>query len=147
MPVDARFQDVLNGLIEKPGRSKLEPYGELVDELCRRGLTCRDIAAVLAEKCQFQTSKSAVNNFMHARSKRRRKAARRIATVSGIAAPIASTAAIPDAAQKPSQDEVRKRIAAFKARKPVAAPSLNDFHFDPTQPLRLIAGEKPGPDK
>jgi hypothetical protein len=54
---------------------------------------------------------------------------------------------MPDSAQKPSQDEVRKRIAALKARKSVTAPSLEDVHFEPTQPLRLIAREKPGPDK
>jgi nitrogen fixation protein FixH len=63
------------------------------------------------------------------------------------AAPIASKAAIPDLGQKPSKDEVKKRIAALKARKPVTAAALNDLHFDPTQPLRLIARKKPGPGK
>jgi len=58
-----KFQDVLNGINAKTGRSRLEPYGELVDELRRHGLTCRDIASVLAQKCQFQTSKSGVNNL------------------------------------------------------------------------------------
>ena len=50
-------------------------------------------------------------------------------------------------AQQPSEDEVRQRIAAFKARKPVTTPSRDDFHFDPNEPLRLITREKPEPDK
>lgn len=147
MPVEGKFQDILNSVTEKPGRSRLETYGELIDELRRRGLTCRDIAAVLAEKCQFQVSKSAVNNFVRARLRRKRNFARRAATDAMIAAPIAPKAAIVDSAQKPIEDEVRQRIAALKARKPVTTASLDDFHFDPIQPLRLIARGKPGSDK
>jgi len=69
--VESKFQDILNGVTAKPGRSRLEPYGELIDELRRRGLTYRDIAAILAEKCQFQVSKSAINDFVRARSRRK----------------------------------------------------------------------------
>jgi hypothetical protein len=42
-----------------------------------------------------------------------------------------------DSPQKFGEDEIRK-IAALKARKPLTTPSPNDFHFDPTQPLRQI---------
>ena len=48
--MEDKFLDVLSTVNAKPGRSRLEPYGELVDELRQKGLTCRDIAAVLAEK-------------------------------------------------------------------------------------------------
>ena len=47
--VEGKFQDILSTVTEKPGRSRLEPFGELIDEFLRRGLTCRDIAAVLGE--------------------------------------------------------------------------------------------------
>jgi hypothetical protein len=43
-----------------------------------------------------------------------------------------------DSTQTPSENEVWQRIAALKARKPVTTPWLDDFHFDPSQPLRLI---------
>ncbi len=53
--MDGRFKDIMNGVDPKPGRSRLEPYGALVEELRSQGFTCRDIATLLAEKCQFQT--------------------------------------------------------------------------------------------
>jgi DNA-binding response OmpR family regulator len=53
-----------------------------------------------------------------------------------------------DSIQKPfTDDEVRRRIAALKARKPVVEPEPNGFQFDPTEPLRLINRAKPMPDK
>ena len=55
--MEDRFQDVLSRVGAKRGRSRLEPYGEFVDELRRQGFTCRDITALLAEKCQFKTRK------------------------------------------------------------------------------------------
>jgi len=145
--VEGKFQDILDSVTEKPGRSRLEPYGELIDELRRRGLTYRDIADILAEKCQFQVSKSAINDFVRVRSRRKRNSVRRIATDAMIAGPIAPKAANVDSSQKPSEDEVRQRIAALKHRKPVTTPPLDDFHFDPTQPLRLIMRGKPASDK
>jgi IS30 family transposase len=145
--MEGKFQEILSSVAEKPGRSRLEPYAELVDELHRRKLTCRDIAAVLAEKCQFQVSKSAVNNFVRARSRRKRNSARRIATAAIIAGPVAPKADSVESARRLTEDEVRQRIAALKARRPVTRPSLDDFQFDPTQPLRLITPGKPASDK
>lgn len=43
--------------------------------------------------------------------------------------------------------QILQRIAALKARKPVAPPALDDFNFDPTEPLRLITPGKPAVDK
>ena len=40
-------------------------------------------------------------------------------------------------------EEVRRRIAALKARKPATTPSIGEVDFDPTQPLRLITLGKP----
>jgi hypothetical protein len=117
--VESKLQDVLNSVTAKPGRSRLEPYGEFIDELRRRRLAFRDIAAILAEKCQFQVSKSAINDFVRVRSRRKRNSARRIAAAK-IAVPIAPKVASVASAQKPCEDEVRQRIAALKARKPVA---------------------------
>jgi len=145
--MEGKFQDILSSVTVKPGRSRLEPYAELVDELHRRKLTCRDIAAVLAEKCQFQVSKSAVNNFVRARSRRKRNSARRIATAAIIAGPVAPKADSVDSAHRLAEDEVRQRIAALKARRPATRPLPDDFQFDPTQPLRLITPGKPASDK
>ena len=87
--MEHKFHDVLSSVDAKQGRSPLEPYGELVDTLRDQGLTCRDIAALLAEKCQFVTSKSAVSRFLLARARKRRNAARKLSRrVSGSTQPL-----------------------------------------------------------
>ena len=134
--VEDKFQDILSKVTTKSGRSRLEPYGELMDELRERGLTYRDISDILTAELQSQVPKSTVNDFMRKRSRRRRNAARRISRIT-IPAPIVPIATVPPT-QGPSEDEVRRRIAALKARKPAATPSDNGFYFDPTEPLRLI---------
>ena len=126
--VEDRFQDILSKVTKKSGRSRLEPYGDLIDELRGRGLTYRNISDILTAELQFQVPKSTVNDFVRERSRRRRNAARRISRIT-IPAPIVPIATVPPT-QGPSEDEVRRRIAALKARKPAATPSDNGFYFD-----------------
>jgi hypothetical protein len=136
--MEDKFHDVLSSVDAKQGRSRLEPYGEFVDELRRQGFTCRDITALLAEKCQFKTSKSAVSRLVRARARKRRKAARQISRREAIPPPIIAKRAGLHSGPGPSENEVQQRIAAMKARKPATMSSDNDFYFDPTEPLRLI---------
>ena len=136
--MEDRFQDVLSSVDARQGRSRLEPFADFVDELRRKGFTCRDITALLAEKCQFKTSKSAVSRLVRARARRRRSAARQISRHVAIAPPIVAKRAVLHSAPGPSEKEVQRRIAAMKARKPTITSSENDFHFDPSEPLRLI---------
>ena len=145
--MDREFRNILDSLPEKPPRSRLEPYGELIDGLRRRGRTYRDVVEILAEKCQLQVSISTLHDFLRARSRGNRNSARRIAAETTMATPVAPKAASGEFPQKPSEDEGRRRIAALKARKPVTTPPRDDFHFDPNEPLRLITREKPEPDK
>ena len=136
--VEDKFQDILSKVTKKSGRSRLEPYGELIDELRGRGLTYRDIADILTDELQFHVPKSTVNDFVRERSRRRRNAARQISRRVAIPPPIVPKAASLHSGQGPSDEEVRQRIAALKARKPATTPSDNGFYFDPTEPLRLI---------
>ena len=136
--MEAKFHDVLSSVDAKQGRSRLEPYGELVEALRSQGVTCRDITALLAEKCQFKTSKSAVSRLVRARARKRRKAARQISRHVAIPHPIVAKRAGLHSWPGPSENEIQQRIAAMKARKPATMSSDNDFYFDPTEPLRLI---------
>ena len=140
--MEQKFHDVLSSVDAKQGRSPLEPYGEFVDTLRDQGLTCRDIAALLAEKCQFVTSKSAVSRFLLARARRRRNAGRKLSRgVSG--SPPATSKPLPQySAQRWNADEIRQKIADVKARKPVAEPAPDGFHYNPDEPLRLISPGK-----
>ena len=140
--MEPKFHDVLSSVDAKQGRSPLEPYAELVDTLRDQGLTCRDIAALLAEKCQFVTSKSAVSRFLLARVRRRRSTARKLSRrVSGWT-PATSKLLSQHSAQRWNDDEIRQKIADVKARKPVAEPAPDGFHYDPDEPLRLINPDK-----
>jgi len=140
--MEHKFHDVLSSVDAKQGRSPLEPYGELVDTLRNQGLTCRDIAALLAEKCQFVTSKSAVSRFLLARARRRRNAARKFSRSVSASTPPTSKLLPQHSAPRWSDDEIRQKIADVKARKPVAEPAPDGFHYDPDEPLRLINPDK-----
>ena len=71
--MDDKLQVILDSLPEKPPRSRLEPYCELIDELRRRGRTYREIARILVEKCQLQVSRSTVHDFVRGRSRTKPK--------------------------------------------------------------------------
>jgi hypothetical protein len=136
--MENKFHGLLSTVDAKQGRSPLEPYGELVDTLRCQGFTCRDIAALLAEKCQFVTSKSAVSRFLLARARRRRNAARKLSR----ATPATSKPPPQYSAQSPDDDEIRRKIADLKARKPLAQPAADGFQYNPDEPLRLINPDK-----
>ena len=67
--MDDSLKDILDALPAKAPRSRLEPYREFIQELRRRGRTYRDIAGILAEKCQVQVSASGVHDFVRIRSR------------------------------------------------------------------------------
>ena len=71
--MDEKFQIILSSLPQKAPRSRLEPYRELIDELRERGRTYQEIAQILTEKCQVATSRSAVNDFVRVRKRRKSK--------------------------------------------------------------------------
>src|ERR1044071_1124063 len=71
--MDRKFEEILATLPDKPVRSRLEPYGELIVELRRRGRTFREIAAILEEQCQLRVAASTVVRFLIGRSRRKRE--------------------------------------------------------------------------
>lgn len=136
--MDDRFKQILGTLSEKPPRSRLEPYREFIEELRRMRRTYRDIAAILAEKCQLQVSASAVHDFVRIRSRGKGKlgpesSARRTEPRRSPAAQQIETAIKTNA----TGDDLRRRIAALKVEKEAAQPTPDRFQFDPSEPLRL----------
>lgn len=143
------FEDVLDSLPEKPPRSRLEPYCELIVELRRRKRTYREILDVLAEKCNLRVSISTLHDFVRERAKEARRAEKVLRTTmrekrdqnQGVVSPRAKTPKLRH--DQPSDDEIRRRIAALKQRpKPIPADTTKEFEYDPDEPLRLIP--KPG---
>ena len=142
-----QFQDILDNLPERPPRSRLKPYSELIDELRRRRRTYREIVSMLAEKCDLQVSISTLHDYVRAKSKEARKAAKPLRT----SVPSAdlhnpeSTAPRRSAPQLnqgyPTAEEVQRRIAALKQRPVLPATNPDGFEYNPDEPLRLL---KPG---
>src|SRR5213596_3531083 len=117
--MDDNFQDILDNLPEKPSRSRLEPYGRLIDELLRRRWTYRRIARILAEKCQLKVSCSTIHDFVRRRSRSKRNLSKRRAPgpaeIMRGRPPARSegkTRVSAEEQEMPPVDEVHQRIAA-----------------------------------
>jgi aspartate/methionine/tyrosine aminotransferase len=76
--MEETFQRILSKVAQKSGRSRLEPYSELIEQLRRRGLTYRDISDILTKELQVHVPKSTVNDFVRAQARERRNAVRRL---------------------------------------------------------------------
>ncbi len=128
--MDERLLATLDTLPQKPPRSRLEPYGEFIEELRQRGRTYRDIASILAERFQLRVWASTVQRFIRVqtKAKQRRSSERRQFEAQPGQNPIRTNL---------SNDEVRQRIEALKRRQPQSEPTEERFHYDPSEPLHL----------
>ena len=141
--MDDRFQDILDGMPDKPPRSSLEPYRELINELRRRGRTYREIAHILAEKCQLRAAASTVNRFLRKRKVARAKPPARLKPKSAKTVSVTTRAATERIASSNVQeeslphDDVQQRIAALKLKPAPIRSSPDLFRYDPNEPLHL----------
>ena len=141
VPTGAHVEDQLKQILEslpgKPPRSRLTPYLEFIEELRRLGRTYRDIAAILAEKCQLNVSASAIYDFVriHSRGKTKRRsgvseAQRRFMNPKAESNDVAAT-------ENQGMDAVLKRITALRGRDTTSEPTIEPFRYNPSEPLRL----------
>ncbi len=119
--MDDKFQDILDSLPEKPPRSRLEPYTELIGELRRRGRTYREIRHILAEKCATQVSVSTLHGFLRVQSRVKKKPAKRqptvLAKIRRNAVTLKTMGVNATTRQaRPPIDEVQQRIVGLKLR-------------------------------
>ena len=150
--MDDKVNEILDRLPPKPPRSRLDPHAALIEELRRRGRTYREIARVLAEDCQVQSSPSNIYYFVRLRAREAKKAKAEQAkqnqagSIGSSKVASAQTTVRNTVAQGNPPNDVAQRIAAFKQRK-IPQPASAGFHFDPDEPLRLITAEKPESNK
>ena len=144
--MEGEFQEILDSLLEKRPRSRLDPYCELIDELRRRGRTFREIAQILAEKCHVETAASTIHDFVRVRSQTEQRSPRRASTGTAKSTtepiPRGIETAPPVAKAVGGLDEARRKIALIKGRKSVIEPTPLSFRFDPSEPLRLKHPDK-----
>ena len=141
--MDDKFRDILDSLSAKPPRSRLEPYTELIGELRRRGRTYREIRHILAEKCATQVSVSTLHGFLRVRARVKKKPAERqptaLAKISSNAVTLKTTGVNATKQARPPIDEVQQRIVGLRLRSTPANAGLQQFQYDPNEPLRLPA--------
>jgi hypothetical protein len=141
--VKNKFQDILSKVTKKSGRSRLEPYGELIGELRGRGLTYRDLSEILTAELQFQVPKSTVNDFMRERARRRKNASRQMSRRAAIPAPVVPKAATLCAGHAPSDNEVRQRSQRSKlVSQPPHHPTMASSSTHPNRSASLIRGNR-----
>jgi IS30 family transposase len=149
--MEDKLSEILDRLPPKPPRSRLDPHAALIVELRRRGRTYREIARVLAEDCQVQSSPSNIYYFVRLREREAKQAKAQQSKQNqagsiGSSKVASSQATVRNTAEQGNlPNDVAQRIAAFKQRK-VPQASSPGFHFDPDEPLRLITEKKPVSD-
>jgi hypothetical protein len=136
---DNTIKEIIQSLPPKPARSKLEPYAKLILELHRGGRSFREIVRVLSESCDFKTSRSAVNDFVRARLKKKEKPQKNQRT----AKPSQSNqpGLIPGKRQEiehiVTEEDIQRRIFDLKKQQPKKETPAQLFEYDPDQPLQL----------
>jgi hypothetical protein len=134
--MDSKLSEILERLPPKPPRSRLDPHAALIEELRRRGRTYREIARVLAEDCQVQSSRATYITscgFEHERQSKQRQSKR---------SKIQPGHSVPAKSPRPRRlSAIRHRMgirqttlhteSRLRQRKTPQATS-SGFHFDPT---------------
>lgn len=138
---------IFDSLPPKPPRSRLEPYGELIREMREHGWTYREIAKVLAEKCDLRVAASTVHHFVrvYRQAKGRRKGGVTVSArptgIDTVKATTLKAAAAAAGGHTEGPNALRKRIADLKARQAAAELTGKTFRYDPNEPLRLKHGQ------
>jgi hypothetical protein len=139
--MEDQLKQILESLPEKTPRSRLAPYREFIEELRRVGRTYRDIAAILAEKCQLRVSASTIHDFfrIHGGGQRNRSTRKSEGRRSS-----AGPAREPEdnIVKTDSNLSMRERILALKLSEQTGQPNREVFRFDASEPLRFGKSSK-----
>ena len=149
-----QLRDIIAELPDKVSRSRLEPYRELIAQLRRHRRTYREIAQLLAEKCQLHVSATAVLNFVRLHLRRERSPYKRRSTdsigrtqISPTKVTVLTAQGNNSKKQRPATDkEVWQRIAELKQRPVPTETNPKQFHYDSDEPLHLVSkaeGDRP----
>jgi hypothetical protein len=125
--MDPTLHSLLDSIPQKPPRSKLETHRELIRQLRRKGCTYRDIVRILRERVGLDVAVSTIHSFIKVRAKHRKQVQYELPPLD----PEPNTSRL-------DPDDVGVRIAALKAKPVEQKAKPKHFHFEESEPLKLV---------
>ena len=126
--MDPTLVSLLDSIPQKSPRSKLETHRELIRQLRRKGCTYRDIVRILHERVGLEVAVSTIHSFIKVRAKHRKH-------VQFELPPLESETFV---STRTNPEEVASRIAALKAKPVEQKAKPKHFHFEESEPLKLV---------
>ena len=131
MAIDPGISRLLDGIPEKPPRSKLELHAEVIATLRRKRRTYREIAEFFREHLAITVAPSTIHDFVRVR---RRRGKRNTASTGEPHIGKPRDDAAPPVKHSSAADQ--RKIAALKSRTP-AEPPQPVFIYNENEPLTL----------
>lgn len=126
--MDPTLLSLLETIPQKPPRSKLETHRELIRQLRRKGCTYRDIVRILHERVGIDVAISTVHSFIKVRAKHRKQVQYELPPLESESKSISL-----------GPDVVASKIAALRAKPIEQKAKPKHFHFEESEPLKLIS--------
>jgi hypothetical protein len=126
--MDPTLLSLLDTIPQKPPRSKLETHRELIRQLRRKGCTFRDIVRILHERVGLDVAVSTIHSFLKVRAKHRKQVQYELPPLEP-QSPVTA---------RMNLEDVASRIAAFKAKPVEQSAKPKRFHFEESEPLKLV---------
>jgi hypothetical protein len=120
---------LLDSIPQKSARSKLERHPELIRQLRRKGCTDRDIVRILHERVGLEVAVSTIHSFIKVRAKHRKQVQYELPPLE----PQSSVTA------RMNPEDVASRIAALKAKPVEYKAKPKHFHFEESEPLKIVS--------
>jgi hypothetical protein len=126
--MDPTLLSLLDSIAQKSPRSKLETHRELIRQLRRKGCTYRDIVRILRERVGLDVAVSTIHSFIKVRAKHQKQVQYELP---------------PPESQSPvtarmNPEDVASRIATLKAKPVEQRTKPKHFHFEESEPLKLV---------
>src|ERR1017187_3430129 len=126
--MDPTILSLLDSIPQKSPRSKLETHRELIRQLRRKGCTYRDIVRILHERVGLDVAVSTIHSFIKVRAKHRKQGQYELR-------PIEAESTV---STRTNPGDFASRIAARKAKPVEHKPKPKHFHFEESEPLKLV---------
>ena len=115
--------------VASPRESESHDHRELIRQLRRKGCTYRDIVRILHERVGLDVAVSTIHSFIKVRAKHRKQIQYELP-------PLESESPV---STRKNPEDVASRIAALKAKPVELKAKPKHFHFEESEPLKLVS--------